>query len=287
MKKHDVRFAFFGTSIFSVMVLDELKKAGFTPALIVTTADKPQGRKLIISASPVKIWAQQEKIDVIQPDQLTPEVLSDLGNSEWDLFIVASYGKILPGALLHIPHFGSLNVHPSLLPKYRGASPIQSQILADDRKTGVTIMLMDEALDHGPIIAQARIEIDEADWPPKGSELEEMLATLGGSFLAETIPSWIDGALTKETQEEEKATFTKKITKEDGELDMNNGDARQNFLKIQAFDEWPVAYFFVEKKGKKIRVKITSASYRNGVLTLERVIPEGKKEMLYSDFLRS
>lgn len=287
MKKHDVRFAFFGTSIFSVMVLDELKKAGFTPALIVTRADKPQGRKLIISASPVKIWAQQEKIDVIQPDQLTPEVLSDLGNSEWDLFIVASYGKILPGALLHIPHFGSLNVHPSLLPKYRGASPIQSQILADDRKTGVTIMLMDEALDHGPIIAQARIEIDEADWPPKGSELEEMLATLGGSFLAETIPSWIEGALTKETQEEEKATFTKKITKEDGELDMNNGDARQNFLKIQAFDEWPVAYFFVEKKGKEIRVKITSASYRNGVLTLERVIPEGKKEMLYSDFLRS
>src|SRR3989344_512088 len=279
MKKHDVRFAFFGTSIFSVMVLDELKKAVFTPALIVTTADKPQGRKLIISASPVKIWAQQEKIDVIQPDQLTPEVLSDLGNSEWDLFIVASYGKILPGALLHIPHYGSLNVHPSLLPKYRGASPIQSQILADDRKTGVTIMLMDEALDHGPIIAQARIEIDEADWPPKGSELEEMLATLGGSFLAETIPSWIEGALTKETQEEEKATFTKKITKEDGELDMNNGDARQNFLKIQAFDEWPVAYFFVEKKGKEIRVKITSASYRNGVLTLERVIPEGKKEM--------
>ncbi|HEY4502807.1 MAG TPA: methionyl-tRNA formyltransferase [Candidatus Paceibacterota bacterium] len=287
MKKHDVRFAFFGTSIFAVMVLDELKKAGFLPALIITTADKPQGRKLVMTAPPVKEWAQQEKVDVIQPEKLTSEVLADLENSEWDLFIVASYGKILPKALINIPRHGTLNVHPSLLPQYRGASPIQAQILADNRETGVTIMLVDEKLDHGPIVAQARIEIDEVDWPLKSSELEEMLATLGGSFLAETIVPWLKHTLTAEPQHDEKATFTKKIEKVDGELDIEHGNDRQNFLKIQAFDVWPGTYFFAERNGKRLRVKITKASYKNGKLLITHVIPEGKKEMRYADFLKN
>lgn len=142
--------------------------------------------------------------------------------------------------ILRIPKYGTLNVHPSLLPKLRGASPIISAILEDEKKTGVTIMLVDEKMDHGPIVAQASIEIE--DWPPRASMLLEMLAVEGGNLLAEVIEPFIAGEITPEEQKHDEATYTKKIQKEDGLIDLS-GDPYENLRKIRAFEGWPGTHF--------------------------------------------
>jgi methionyl-tRNA formyltransferase len=285
------RIAFFGTPVFAVTILNELEKAGIIPTLIVTAPDKPKGRGLVLTAPPVKEWAQAHEVTYIQPQSLRHDDIEKdiLINSEWDLCIVAAYGKILPKEILDLPSAGTLNVHPSLLPKFRGASPIESQILADEKEVGVTIMLMDEELDHGPIVAQARIVPEE--WPLHASDLEELLATEGGALLAETIPLWlsdadnmhsdramdgIEPALKPEPQAHSLATFTKKITKEDGKIELSGG-AYQNYLKFCAYEGWPGIYYF--KDGK--RIKIVSAVYVDGVFTPTRIIPEGKAERDY------
>jgi len=300
--------AYFGTPQFAVYVLEELEKAGVTPAIVVTQPDRPKGRGLAMTPPPVKEWALDHDIPVIQPSRLSShagesqkltqaDADSDmLWNSEWDLFIVAAYGKIIPHDLLSLPRAGSLNVHPSLLPKYRGPSPIESQILADDKETGVSIMVLDDAVDHGPLVAQASITPEE--WPLRARVLEELLAREGGRLMAEVIPLWIGNAtnaddsqernpdtLTAEPQKHSLATFTEKIEKEDGLVDLS-GDAYQNYLKFCAYEEWPGTYFFVERNGKRVRVNIIDASFENGAFTIKRVTPEGKREMDYQDFVR-
>ena len=284
----DLKIAFFGTSLFSVGVLDELVAQDIVPILIITTPDRPQGRKLIMTPPPVKVWAEKNNIDVLQPDPLDDDFTTEMKNTDWDLFIVASYGKILPKQLLDIPQQGTLNVHPSLLPKLRGASPIQTAILEDKKEdVGVSIILLDEQVDHGPIVAQASVELEE--WPLKKVVLEQLLSHEGGKLLAETIPLLVSGKITPEEQKHDEATFTKQIKKEDGLIDLN-GDAYTNYLKIRAFEGWPGTYFFAEKKensaSQRIRVKIVDADFKNGKLTITRVIPEGKKEMSFEDFLR-
>ena len=277
-------FAFFGTSEVAVYVLDALEAQGLLPALIVTAPDRPKGRGLTLTPSPAKAWALERDIDVITPESLKgPEIHNELANTDWDLFVVASYGKIIPKSILDLPRKGSLNVHPSLLPKFRGPSPIMSAILADERETGVTIMLMDEEMDHGPILAQARIEIDAEDWPMRGRDLEELLATEGGNLLAETIPQVMEGALPREEQLHAEATYTKKFTPEDARIDLSDGPYN-NLLKIRTFDQNPRAHF-IDEQGK--RVIITDAAVENGTLVLLSVIPEGKKEMSYEEYLRS
>ena len=288
--KKDTRIAFFGTPTFATDILDELEKANIVPTVIVTTPDSPRGRGLIVTPPEVKVWAQEREIPVLQPETLRLHGKADpdrdiLYNSEWDLFIVASYGKLLPKELLDLPHHGTLNVHPSLLPLYRGASPIRSSVLEDTiEAVGVTIMLLDEGMDTGPIVAQARITPEE--WPMRATLLEQILAHAGGEVLAETIPSWLKGEITPEPQDATLATFSKKIEKEMGQLDLAD-DPYQNFLKIRALEGWPGTFFFIEKNGKQLRIKITDASYTEGVLTILTVIPEGKKEMPYEDFLRT
>lgn len=279
-----LRFAFFGTPEFAVIILDELEKAGFIPALVVTAPDKPKGRKLIVTPSEVKEWASKRNIAVLTPEKIRGNgaFAQALKNTDCDLFIVAAYGKIIPKEILDIPRNGTLNVHPSLLPKFRGSSPVESAILSDDTHTGVTIMLLDEEMDHGPIVAQREWRAD--NWPPKGSALTRDLAHAGGMLLAETIPGWMSG-ITAKPQDHAHATFTKKITKEDGLIDLS-ADPLLNYKKIMAYDEWPGAYFFTEYNGKKIRVRITDAHLEEGTLVLDRVVPEGKKEMRYDDFLR-
>lgn len=283
------QFVFFGTSRFSLIVLDELKHAGIVPELIVTAPDKPQGRNLVLTSPPVKTWAEQNNVPFLQPAKLDDAFIDKLQAISYKLFLVASYGKIIPQKILDLPEHGTLNVHPSLLPKYRGPSPIQSQVLADEKDIGVSIMLLDEKMDHGPIVARAQCIVDntqkEGGWPPNAKELEELLARQGGALLAKTIPEWLAGSITPQEQEHDKATYTKKITKEDALLDLA-GDPYKNFLKIRAYGPWPGTYFFVEKKGAKIRVLIKDATFENGVLTITRVIPEGKKEVSYEDFLR-
>ncbi len=277
-------FAFFGTSELSIYVLDALKEQGFLPSIIVATRDMPQGRNLIITAPLTKIWAEKNGIPCIQPPKLDSAFTYKLQATSYQLFLVASYGKIIPKSILELPKHGTLNVHPSLLPKFRGPSPIQSQILADDKECGVTIMQIDEEMDHGPILNQEIVEI--TDWPPKASVLEETLGKEGGRLLAKTIPIWVSGKISPQEQDHSQATYTKKFEKGDGLIDFSL-DSYQNFLKIRAFEGGPGTYFFAEHRGTKIRVKIADAEHENGKLVLTRVIPEGKREMSYADFERN
>ena len=276
------RFAYFGTPAYSVFVLEELEAAGLLPTLVITAPDRPQGRGLTLTPPEVKIWAQAHEIDVLQPEKLKdPSFLGELQNTEWDFFVVAAYGKILPPELLAIPRRGILNVHPSLLPKFRGASPIHGQILADEQKTGVTVILIDEAMDHGPVLAQASIEPDP--WPVPYPILEELLFREGGKLLADVIPRWLTGDITPEEQNHDEATYTKKIEKEDGLLDLGDDDYK-NYLKFQAYRTWPGVFFFEKKGSEDVRLKVTDASFEDGVFTILKVIPEGKKEVPYEIF---
>jgi methionyl-tRNA formyltransferase len=280
---NNVRFVYFGTPEFAAIILDELETAGYLPTLIVTAPPKPKGRKLVLTPSEVEVWGKTHDIPVITPTTLkNEEIIPILQKEGAHLFVVAAYGKIIPKTILDIPSHGVINVHPSLLPKFRGSAPIESAILSNETRTGVTIMQLDEEMDHGPVIAQRERII--ANWPPRGSELTRDLAHFGGKLLAEIIPEWLNG-LKAFPQDHSRATFTKKISKEDGLIDLS-GDPLLNYKKIRAYDEWPGAYFFLDRNGKQIRVKITNAEYRNGALTILRVIPEGKKEMSYEDFLR-
>lgn len=275
-------FAFFGTPKFAVDVLDALESHGLFPALVVTAPDKPRGRGLEMSPSPAKKWAMDRGIDVATPATLRDEgFLAELANTDWDVFVVAAYAKLIPPKVLAMPRRGVLNVHPSLLPKFRGPSPALSAILHDERTTGVTIMRMNEKMDEGDIVAQGRIELEEEAWPPKGSEFEELLATEGGNLLAEVLPSWIAGGIESEPQDHTKATFSRKFTDEDARI--NPEGAREELLKVRAFDKGLRAYF-LDAKGK--RVIVTDAALEDGKLSIRTVLPEGKKEMPYEDYLR-
>ncbi|MFT5179850.1 MAG: methionyl-tRNA formyltransferase [Candidatus Paceibacteria bacterium] len=271
---------FFGTDSFSVTVLNELKAKDFAPDLIITVPDRPKGRKLILTPSEAKVWAKENDIPTMEPEVLDEEFVNKLKEKEWDLFITASYGKIIPQSVLDIPTKGPLNVHPSLLPLYRGASPIESAMLDDMKETGVTIMLMDAKMDHGSILNQEVVEFDE--WPKK-KEVEDNLAKLGGQLLCQTIPLWINGDIEEQEQDHEMATFTKKIKKEDGLIDLD-GNTKESYLKIKALNPWPGTFYFVKKGDKEIRVKITDASFIKGKFKILKVIPEGKKEMDFDVF---
>lgn len=282
------RYIFFGSSSFSVIVLNELAAAGFIPSTVVTAPDSKKGRGLTLTPSPVKVWAEEKGITVLTPHSLKDESvvheLSEISARESvNVFITASYGKIIPESILAIPARGTLNVHPSLLPKLRGPSPIEGAIITEN-STGVSIMLVDAEVDHGDIVLQKEVAV--ADWPPYAAELEKTLAHEGGNMLAVVLPQWVAGTIEAQAQNHELATFTKKLHAEDGLVNLSD-DPSTNLRKIRAFHISPGAYFFAEKKdGTKIRVRIKAAHIENNTLVLERVVPEGKKEMSYEDFAR-
>lgn len=288
-----LRFAFFGTSHIAVFVLDELKKAGLIPSLIVTTPDKAKGRGLAVQTSTVKKWALANGIDVLQPEKLDSsfvELLTTDYKLLTDVCVVVDYGKILPRTVLGVPRRGFLNVHPSLLPRLRGPSPIRSAILNDEKTTGVSIILVDEEMDHGPIVAQKHIKIQPrtvlgAPWP-RVAELEEVLMKEGGALLAQVLPQWVAGEIDAHEQNHDIATYSEKIEKEDGFLNLDD-DAHLNLRKMRAYEGWPGTYAFFERGGKKIRVGILDAHIENGALVIDSVKPEGKREMAYEEFLRS
>lgn len=278
-------FIFFGTSEFSVITLETLRGRGILPRAIVTTPDRPQGRKLIMTPPPAKVWAIKNGVPVFQFEKLHTDAVSALSDLKADFYIVASYGKIIPQAVLDIPPSGSLNIHPSLLPSYRGASPLQSTILGDDpNAVGVSIIKMDSLMDHGPIVSMRKIEISE--WPPAVTDLEHELAITGTQLLADNLDQYLDGSLKPKEQEHDKATFTKKISKEDGLIDIETSNQRTSFLKFQAFRGWPGVYFYKERKGKKIRVSVKDARFEDGKFIITRVTPEGGKEISYEEFLK-
>lgn len=284
----NLKFAFFGTPAIAVIILDELKKAGYVPALIVTNPDAPVGRKQILTPPPAKIWATENHIPVIQPKSLTDvAVVPELTGTHWDMMIVAAYGKLIPEWLLALPHHDILNVHPSLLPKLRGASPIRSAILQNIRETGVTIMKLDAELDHGPIIAQLPANLPAEHWPIAGNILDEGLAHQGGALLAAIIPAWITGTITSTEQNHNEATFCTKINKHMSELSINlhdlpSGTTAIDYLcKIRAFDGWPETFFMYE--GKRIKIKHANLD-ASGTLVITRIVPEGKNEMNWEQY---
>ncbi|TAN35946.1 methionyl-tRNA formyltransferase, partial [Patescibacteria group bacterium] len=267
---------------------DEMAQEGLLPSLIVTAPPREKGRGLEVTKSEVGVWADTHNIPTLEPEKLDSEFIGRLSAYGCQLFIIASYGKIVPRTILDLPKHGTLNVHPSLLPKLRGASPIQSAILEDTpvglpHEAGVTIMLIDDEIDHGPIVAQEKITVP--NWPPKGAELEEILGTLGGKLLVRTIPLWVSGVIKSVEQDHDNATYTKKMTSGSGQIYLDD-DSTRMFRKIRAFDTWPRAYFLTNRNGRDTRVVVTEAHLDNGILVIDRVIPEGRKEMAYEDFLR-
>lgn len=279
-----IHFAFFGQDEFSVLILKELQQAGFTPDLVVTGPDRKVGRNQTLTPPPAKVWAQANGVPIEQPERITPVFIGSLTErNAWDVFVVASYGQILPRDLIELPKNGTLNVHPSLLPLLRGADPIRTAILQEE-KTGVTIMQIDERMDHGPIVAKRDVAFDE--WPTDYCSARDHLASVGGKLLAEVMHPFINGDITPTPQNHGSATYTNKVSKEDGELDIENGDPLLNWKKYLAYISWPGTYFFVARNGKQMRLKITEATFENGEFKVVKVIPEGKKEMLYADFLK-
>ncbi len=279
------KVAFFGTPDRAVTVFQILKQSNIIPSLIVTQPDRPRGRQLVMTSPPVKIWSQKEKIISLQPENLEDQMfIQTLKNGNFDLFVVVAYGQIIKQNILDIPKHGSLNLHASLLPKLRGSSPIETAILTDERKTGVTVILLDNLMDHGPIIA--REEVSLSKWPLSAGELGETLLKAGGELLAKTIPLWLKGEIKPRDQDHSQATVTKKIKKGDGLINLSD-NARKNYLKFMAYREWPKTYFFTEKNGQKIRVIITSAELEDGLFVIKKVIPEGKREMLFEQFRKN
>jgi len=297
-----MKFVFFGTRELGARVLESLLKSGYSPTLVVTAKDRPAGRKQELLFSPVKVVALKHNLVLAQPER-PAELLFHKELKEAEFFVLAAYGNILPKELVELPLKGVLNVHPSLLPKYRGPSPERFALLNGDAKTGVTVMLMDEEIDHGPILAQEEFVIPE---DMKHEELHVKLGEIGGELLVKTIPQWIQGKITPKEQKHSKATLTKKVTKEDGRIDWSQ-EPEYIARQIRAFDPWPGT--FTSWQGKTLKVlkgkagealrSHTSLSLGTtipwqdgfavvagkGVLVLEQIQMEGKNPVSAKDFL--
>jgi methionyl-tRNA formyltransferase len=287
-----MKFAFFGGEPLAVPVLEELKQFNLLPSLIICNPDRPSGRGQKLTPPPAKVWAEQEGIEVFQPDNYKDSAAeAKLADERWDLFVVVAYNFILPNWLLDLPTKGTLNVHPSLLPRLRGASPIRTAILENlPEEIGVTIMLLDEKMDHGPILEQVPLEMSADNWPMSGPELDNALAKLGGSLLANTITDWVNDDVSPQDQDHEQATYCTKLDPAKRELKINptklpvGPEAKQVWHTICAFAGVGDTYFIYDDK----RVKVKQAMWTDGgSLVLKRVIPEGKKEIDFKDYLNS
>lgn len=283
METNNIRIAFFGTPELTIPILEELKVRSYTPVVIVTGMDKPIGRKMTITPPEPKIWGETNSVQVLQPEKLDSNFIEEFKKLNIDLSVVVAYGKIIPEELINIPRLGTINIHYSLLPKYRGATPVEAAILNGESETGVCIQHMRYKLDSGPIIEMEKVEIGSTD---TAEELRGKLNTVGKKLLIESIEKLISGNANMTEQDESLATFCKKIKKEDGEIDLEDNEII-NYNKWRAYNKWPRTYFFIEKNGQKTRVIITEAKIENNVFVIEKVIPEGKKEMAYSEFLKT
>lgn len=303
---------FFGTPEFAVPALKALMEAPARNAshgeaggpfcdvsLVVTQPDKPVGRHHSKPApSPVKKLAQASNVPVIpseaegscvMTDEI-PRLASALARDDGiKLGILVAYGEIIPKKIIDAFPLGILNIHPSLLPKYRGASPIQAAILNQDAETGVTLMKLDDQMDHGPIVAQERVALDQTE---TAGELRDKLAKLGAKLLIKTLPDYIAGRIKPKPQNDAQASYTKKLTKQDGKIDWSKPAAAIN-AHVRAMNPWPGAW--TEYREKKLIVwKASLVSSRtsdseardNKELRLEEVQLEGKKRMPFAEFAR-
>ena len=269
----NLNFVFWGTPEVARETLEILKASGYLPSLIITAPDAPAGRGMKMQESPATIFAKENNIPCLKPEKLDSDFTLKLSAFNFQLSVVIAYGKIIPENILNIPKLGSINVHYSLLPKYRGASPVESAILNGDNETGVSIQKMVYKMDTGPVIISEKVEIGRDE---KARELRERLIIIGAELLIKVLnqKEWHETA-----QNESQATYCKKIQKEDGLLDLND-DPIKNYNKFRAYAHWPRTFFFQNNK----RVIITEAILKGGQFIIKKVIPEGSKEITWEEF---
>ncbi len=306
-----MKIIFMGTPDFAVVPLEEIYKAGHEIVLIVTQPDKPRGRSGKLAPSPVKSWALEHDIEVFQPKKIRDEdAVEYLSKIECDIAVVAAFGQILPKSILDMPRFGCINVHASLLPKYRGAAPIQWAILNGEKKSGVTIMQMGEGLDDGDMLLTREVMLDGTE---TGESLFDDLAQLGGKAVVEALELIEQGSINPVKQDESAATHVSMINKELGRI--NWSDAAERIERyVRGLNPWPSAYSSF--KGKNLKIwrshvvpseeldskGVNPADYKEGqvcfvnkkcvfvatgegVLSLDEIQLEGKKRMEIAPFL--
>lgn len=299
-----MKIIFMGTPDFSVPTLDAIKKDGNEIVLVVTQPDKKKGRKGILTPPPVKEWAVKNNISIFQPVKLREKQnIEELEKYEADVIVVAAFGQILPKEVLDMPKYGCINVHASLLPKYRGASPIQWAILNGDDETGVTTMQMGVGLDDGDILLQKKVPISSED---TGGSLFDKLSKVGADLLIETLHRIEKNDIVRIPQDDEKATHVGLIKKDFGILSFDE-ENKYILNKIRALNPWPSAFTFYKDKMVKIwkakSVSFNNKGYeygdlvienkdellvvtRNGAISILELQEEGKKRIKAADFLR-
>jgi methionyl-tRNA formyltransferase len=300
-----MKYIFFGSSEFAKIVLEKLLQNNLKPVLVVTKPPKPKGRKQTLSPSPVQIFAEQEKVSCLMPTNLNDEnFIQTTKNLQPDFILLTAYGKIIPSTLLKLPSKGFVNLHPSLLPKWRGATPIQSTILAGDKETGVTLFLMDEQIDHGPMIANSKLPI--TNYQITYSELSEKLAELGAKLVIETLPQWLEDKITPLAQDESLSTYCHKITSEDEKINWQTS-AEEIDKKVRALNPNPGVSTIAQEKIIKIikgfpaidnELSITkqigevfecekkmAIKCNSGFYIIEKLKPAGKDTMTSESFL--
>lgn len=304
-----MRIIYAGTPDFSVAALDALIDAGYQVVAVYTQPDRPAGRGRGFKASPVKEKALQYDIPVYQPESFKDDTaLEQLQALSPDLMIVTAYGLLLPPAVLDTPRLGCINIHASLLPRWRGAAPIQRAILAGDSKTGITIMQMDEGLDTGDMLAVAECDIESSD---TGSSLHDKLMVLGARTLIESLPAITAQTQLAVAQDEQGSCYATKLNKAEAEVKWSD-PARDIERAVRAYNAWPVAYTRYQKNDKAMKLRVWMAQLieksaaaavpgtviaesaagidvatGDGILRITQLQPEGKRCMSAADFLNA
>lgn len=301
MKPEQIRTVFMGTPEFALPTLQGLLDAGVNLVGVYTQPDRPKGRGKKLAASPVKELALAHRLPVFQPERLRkPEAVDELRQLAPDLIVVVAYGQILPRSVLEIPRFQCINVHASLLPKYRGAAPINKAIVDGERETGVTTMLMDVGLDTGAMLVKRSTPIGSAE---TAGEVHDRLALLGREALAETLQLICAGQLTPQAQDDALSTYAPMMSKEDGLIDWSRS-ARQIHNQVRGLDPWPGAYSYlngqvlkiartgISEEGSGAPGKVLSADATGisvacgqGVLMIGELQLPGKKRLAAREFL--
>lgn len=302
-----VRVVFMGTPEFSAVLLGALLDTKYNIIGVVTKEDKKVGRKQEPTPSRVKELALEHNLPVLQPSRFDDEAMKILTSWKPDLIIVAAYGKILPKKVLSLPGFGCVNFHTSLLPKFRGSSPVQNALLSGATESGVTIMLMDEGMDTGDILTQRKVSIDPDE---THNSLSSKLLETGTRLLLETIPLWVERQITPTKQDHSQATLCQLIEREDGHINWTD-DAESIYNRYRALSPWPGIFSFWKKEDGLLRLKLIRISYQKqnsdstrrfgevfeveekvgvqsgqGVVFLEEVQLEGKTIASIQEFVR-
>ena len=303
----EIRVVFMGTPSMAATALLSLADHDYNIVGVVTKPDKPVGRTQETVPSAVKVEAMKLGLPLLEPQKLDPETIEAIKAWKPDLIVVFAYGKILPQALLDVPGFGCINIHTSLLPKWRGASPIQNALLAGESETGVTIMLMDAGMDTGDILKQEKLSIDPLE---SREDLTKRMTESASGLLLEVIPEWIERTLVPVKQNNAEATLCQLIERGDGKIIWSD-DAESLYHRYRALHPWPGIFTFWKKGDELLRLKLLSVSYQKqdpqipepigkvfevgekvgvktgqGILFLEEIQLEGKTPVSIQEFIR-